>query len=463
MRTAILYAYYEKNDMYKENLRYFLDNGLIESVDAYIISNGPVSVQIPEGVTLLCRENRGADFAAWNHGLKYLSQNNKTYDYYFFINTSIRGPFLPKYYTGTWLDAYLQLFTYMDDSKGAIRPEIHLVGCTICNLSTKSEYNPIIQEIVRARGLNRHPPFTHVQSMFFGITKRALDHVYLKGLFDYSGATIADTVFNQEITLSQMILDNGWNINCMLNAYRDINWLDIRTDCEVIGAHSGGDLWWNNAYFGKNIHPYEVIFFKNNRIPLLEYETFSQARFLLCYRGDNMISAPHEAWKSITKKYIPHFDYIVDLPSAMADPHWYENEKNLLYGVKYVCQLPHDFFFKYNLQALIDGLNSNNQTVIFNKPKEGIIEQGEKDYPGFTAMWAEILEILDLTNWTLAKIPYFPNMWILSRDRYLTYSAFVSRAYKKTQAFTSSSDKKHLINAVFDRLPCLFFSINRWI
>ena len=34
------YAYYEKNDLYKSNLEYFLKNAILDDVDYYIIING---------------------------------------------------------------------------------------------------------------------------------------------------------------------------------------------------------------------------------------------------------------------------------------------------------------------------------------------------------------------------------------------------------------------------------------
>ena len=38
-KICCLYAYYEKNDLYKSNLEYFLKNGILENVDYYFIIN----------------------------------------------------------------------------------------------------------------------------------------------------------------------------------------------------------------------------------------------------------------------------------------------------------------------------------------------------------------------------------------------------------------------------------------
>ena len=43
-----LYAYYEKDDKYKENFEYFLENGIYDEIDYYLIINGSCSINIPK-------------------------------------------------------------------------------------------------------------------------------------------------------------------------------------------------------------------------------------------------------------------------------------------------------------------------------------------------------------------------------------------------------------------------------
>jgi hypothetical protein len=90
-----LYAYYEKNDDYKNNLDFFLNNGILDYVDYYFIINGNCSINIPEkdNIKIIYKQNTGYDFGAWSHALKKI---NDIYDYYIFINTSVIGPYLEK-------------------------------------------------------------------------------------------------------------------------------------------------------------------------------------------------------------------------------------------------------------------------------------------------------------------------------------------------------------------------------
>ena len=43
-----IFAYYEKNDTYKENLNYFINNGIYDNIDYFIIINGNCTIDIPK-------------------------------------------------------------------------------------------------------------------------------------------------------------------------------------------------------------------------------------------------------------------------------------------------------------------------------------------------------------------------------------------------------------------------------
>ena len=46
-KICCLFAYYEKNDMYKENLNFFLNNGIYDEIDYYIIINDKCTLTLP--------------------------------------------------------------------------------------------------------------------------------------------------------------------------------------------------------------------------------------------------------------------------------------------------------------------------------------------------------------------------------------------------------------------------------
>ena len=51
-----------------------------------------------KNLTIIKRENIGFDFGAHNCALNYIEKNNKYYDYYIFLNSSVFGPILPRHY-----------------------------------------------------------------------------------------------------------------------------------------------------------------------------------------------------------------------------------------------------------------------------------------------------------------------------------------------------------------------------
>ena len=121
-KYVCIYAYYEKNEKYKQNLTYFLNNGgLLEDVDYYFVINGDSSVIFPEknNIKIIKRENIGFDFGAWSHVLN--NHIDKLYDYYIFINSSVIGPYLNENNTN-WLDKFMELFN---------KPDVKMVGSTI--------------------------------------------------------------------------------------------------------------------------------------------------------------------------------------------------------------------------------------------------------------------------------------------------------------------------------------------
>ena len=258
-KYVCMYAYYEKNDEYKENLSYFLENAITDNIDYYIIVNGECTVKIPEreNIKVVRRENRGFDFGAWQHCIKNEIGSQK-YDYYIFLNSSVRGPLKTDDLKGAsetqWLQKFLELF---EDG-----PDIKLVGTTI-NIYMKiwDEYK-----------YPYPPPYTHVQTMFFILNSEGFDFLLKRGFFDDAGVLNNTTdmkyiVANKEVKMSQLILKNGWNINAILPKYRG---KDYRTVAKNFNPSSenpyrtAADPPNKKSYFGEDIEPSEVIFYKTN-------------------------------------------------------------------------------------------------------------------------------------------------------------------------------------------------------
>lgn len=258
-RIAVVYCYYEKNDLYKENLRYFLTHGLKAypnsgyHIDYVLVINGNCTVDIPSrpDLTVIRRENRGYDFGGWSHGLKRLP--HPSYDYYFFLNTSVRGPYLGSGNIAHWLDCFLPLFT----------AGVKVVGTSI-NVYRQPSYDYHVLSKYYGKGKKVFP---HVQSMFFGIDRKYKLHLDSVGFFDegrYDKMNFSDVIAYAEIGLSQIALMKGWNINCVLPHYRGLDYTRIQRDPNE--SSRDGDPYYPGCYFGGTIKPEEAVFFKSWRL-----------------------------------------------------------------------------------------------------------------------------------------------------------------------------------------------------
>ncbi|AYV83509.1 MAG: hypothetical protein Hyperionvirus7_80 [Hyperionvirus sp.] len=244
-KILILYALHEIT----ENFLFFCRKGYIENDNyhfIFIINNLNLHINFlrAKNVQVINRENKGYDFAGWTHALflqdgetkKYLYEN---YDYFIFMNSTLKGPFLPLWFSKKenmeWPDLFIDKIT--DDVK--------LVGTTI-NLynAYEKKYSP------------------HVQSMLLATDKIGLKIGIDKGIFDLNNI-ITDKIQlinKKEIGFSKVILTAGYNIQSMLFAYDGI---DFRKDFKFDKRHN--DHCYTRQYFNISINPYEVIFIKATR------------------------------------------------------------------------------------------------------------------------------------------------------------------------------------------------------
>lgn len=253
-KICCLYAYYEKNQLYKDNFIYFLNNGILDHIDYYIIINGKCSVIIPKknNIIVFQRENIGYDFGAFSYSIQRI---NKEYDYYFFLNTSVIGPLWKTNYENSiknWTIPFLKLFN----------KDVVLVGTSINILTNNNIGKYDLKKIYGKNG-----PYSHVQSMFFCINNEYYNYLKKINFFNESEMNNAPKLLYiiayKEIGLSQIAIKNGWNINSILSKYKD---LDYRTITQNINLSSGsGDPYYKGRYFGDSIDKYEAIFYKNNR------------------------------------------------------------------------------------------------------------------------------------------------------------------------------------------------------
>lgn len=246
MKTLVLYSYCELSktkELRQTNLDFFIKKGIIDSdnIDFKIIINGhQVSINIPnkKNLEVIKRDNVSFDFGAYSSVI--LNIDYTKYNYFIFMNDSVRGPYLLNWFPRD--HNWTELFTNKLDE------QTKLVGATI----------------------NFHKGNPHVNSEMFATDLTGLKILIQNKIISKEILT-KKPVTTREIKQSQIILNNNYNIACMLEAYKNVDFRkfrgkDYRKNGRLNANLKGsGDPLYRRRYFGMSLTPFETIFYKTNR------------------------------------------------------------------------------------------------------------------------------------------------------------------------------------------------------
>lgn len=249
-KNLVIYHYFEKDASYRENLLHFFLFGVLPQLDYVFVVSGDCSVDLPDlpNVRYSFTESKRSDFGGYaqsiNEGLDF-----SPYDNIFFINSSVRGPFVPPHYSEPWFESFLE----------QMHGDIGMVGSSICTL--KQDFRHSINYQARYGG---NPPYSHVQTMAYVLRKEVLTQLIADGFYrEDRDATKTLAIEDYEIHLSQLVLKLGWNLRCLLPEFNGIDYRLPHTNQNPTSTI--GDPNEVLGYFGRSAHPYETIFVKTNR------------------------------------------------------------------------------------------------------------------------------------------------------------------------------------------------------
>jgi hypothetical protein len=169
-KNLVIYHYFEKDASYRDNLLHFLVFGVLPQLEYIFVISGAYSVQLPElpNVRYLFTEPKKSDFGGYaqliNEGL-----NVGPYDNIFFINSSVRGPFISPFCHLPWHEAFID---QMQDDVG-------MVGTSICSL--KEDFRHSINYQARYGG---NSPYSHVQTMAYMLRKEVFAQLIADGFYN---------------------------------------------------------------------------------------------------------------------------------------------------------------------------------------------------------------------------------------------------------------------------------------
>ncbi|KAK7757739.1 hypothetical protein SLS62_000117 [Diatrype stigma] len=270
-RPLILYAYKE-SDNARQNLEFFIHQGLHGAADFIFILNGETDAAewIPDAanIRVVQRPNVCFDLGAYGEVLREGDLWRK-YKRFITMNASIRGPFIPAWSKHCWSDAFLDRLS--DDVKVTHPTHPHVVVLLVRGMFELTTYGGVIQLV----GLTVNcGPTPHVQSMLWATDSVGMELLlYPEAAAAASGAdpfgSAEDPVafggcymdywkaVHAEVGTTGLVRGAGYNVSAMMAAFEDPSYMD---HCEW-----GEDVLYDKHYFGTNLHPYETIFAKTNR------------------------------------------------------------------------------------------------------------------------------------------------------------------------------------------------------
>ena len=248
-KTVVFFAYHEGSLLEASNLEYFAKAGVWDrtDIDFVLIVNGEKctacldkssKLYLPN-VRILLRENSGFDFAAYSFALE--STKTSDYRYFIFINGGVRGPIVPSYKL-PGISSWHQIFIEM------LQGNVKLAGPTIS-----------CEEQI------------HVQTHMFALERSGLEVAIAANIFTTSGKSILELVRHSELGLTEVIMNNGFDISCLLLQYKSYDWSEMFHRDASKGrnvCNSGRNPNIENSYGGlfrgerRNPSVLEIVFFK---------------------------------------------------------------------------------------------------------------------------------------------------------------------------------------------------------
>jgi hypothetical protein len=227
-RALVVVAYTKADARADDNLRHFLRAGVTahdaRADYAIVVSGGALAVDAPElhapHVTVLRRVDACAGSGAYSAAL--IGRNLSRYSHFIFVNSSVRGPFLPLY---------------------ARRAGVHWTRA----------FTALIDETVKWAGASiscaTHP---HVQAAVVVTDAEGLGIVSRAGVFECRAA--APEAAAWELGASRAILDAGFNLGSLMARYDGV---DFRS---VSACNAGADPSQRGGNDGFDLDPFEVVF-----------------------------------------------------------------------------------------------------------------------------------------------------------------------------------------------------------
>jgi hypothetical protein len=191
-----------------------------------------------ESWTILQRQNAGMDFGAYKEAIDFVKKTKRKYKHFIFLNSSLRGPFMPKWTPRNYhfVDALTQFMT--------LDKRVKLVSSYV---SCLHDPEPV--------------PSPIAESLFFAVDQDSLEWLLQdRVLFSHSQKT--DTIIQSEYHLMKSVITRGFRAENLVTRYKiGLDWADKKHHLCNDGRHSSRR---GSLEGGISVSPYEAIFVKTS-------------------------------------------------------------------------------------------------------------------------------------------------------------------------------------------------------
>jgi len=252
--VLVIYHYYEKDQSYIDNFLHFVQFAYRSELNYLIVIAGSASIELPQAsnIAYFYANNQNFDYGGYAQVIKDLKFESN-YAHFIFVNSSVRGPFLPAHSQKTWAN---HLFDLGSDSIG-------IVGTAISLTPSHHAISKMYHEKYGYAERNKNI-IAHVQSTCYALSQSVLCSLIKGGFYDaHEQLSKDETVRDYEMRLSQTLLAQGLNLKCILPEYNKPDYRSLGH--EINPSSREGDSGFEHSYFGRTVHPYEAIFIKTSR------------------------------------------------------------------------------------------------------------------------------------------------------------------------------------------------------
>eukprot|EP00892_Ulva_mutabilis_P003130 jgi/Ulvmu1/12818/UM097_0047.1 len=254
--TLVLYIFSNTDPQYYGNLLFFIKHGMpgCPACEYVVVINqdpGTLGVELPElpdNARYLHHPNQCYDWGTFGWVLKTEDIDTALYKHFIFLNSSVRGPFLPPYLKDK------VHFTEAMTSK--LVGDVKMVGPTInCEGTATLE-----------SGERRSNP--HVQSFAVATDAIGMELLVRDGKVFGCYDAFQETIYHSELGASAVILEAGYNLDSFMGRYQGVDWRD-----KSVWECNAAENPFNYARVdGVSLAPMELMFVKvKHNMVLLNY------------------------------------------------------------------------------------------------------------------------------------------------------------------------------------------------